>query len=227
MELLKQLVQVCRQHYEKMLLTLALLGLGAAVWFLTQAQRREAQKIEDVQTNLTPRVTKAFVAVDLSRYLAALQAAEKPVDLELGLPHHLLNPVKWQRKRDGQLIKIETQETVGPAQLKVVKVSPLHYRVTLERIASPGSFVVLISDDSVVDPKQRRVRRYVTAENRRNESFVLIEVKGSEENPELVLELAATQEKITISKEQPYDRVASYTVDLKYSLTDACSPTGA
>jgi hypothetical protein len=217
---MKQLLQVARLHYEKILLSLALVGLAVAVWILYQASVAEEQKIETTVTDYTGRAVQGVDPVNLVEFQQALEAAKTPPTLTLAPPHNLLNPVKWQKKPDGTFIKIRTGEEIGVGQLVVTNLTPLYYRITLDRIIGPGSYYMGIQNKGATNLSlQAKFPKYVTTtDNRKNETFTLLEAKGPPDNPELTLELAATQERVTVTKDQPYQRVESYEADLKYMI---------
>ena len=100
MESLKKIVQGCRQNYEKVILTVALVGLGWAVWELYKTSLEEekinAEYIKDVET----KAGKPVSPVDLTRNQAALKDASNAPSFNLAGGHYLFNPVIWQRRTD-------------------------------------------------------------------------------------------------------------------------------
>ena len=220
MESLKQFGQIGRQHYEKLLLTLALLGLGGAVWILYQSSQREEEKIRTSVRDYATRKTRSAEPIELTNYQGSLKAAATPLDLELTLPHNLLNPVTWQRKPDGSLIKIQTGSEVGPGQMAITNISPLYFRITLERIVSPGSYFFGVQNEAATNALLRgKASRYANlTDNKKNPVFTLVEAKGPPDNPELVLELVESQQHVSVSKDQPFQRVEGYTADMIYKV---------
>src|SRR5688500_17634089 len=98
----KNLTDSLRQHYEKIILTLALLGLAAAVLLLLKFSEAEKGKI-DQYVNRVRRAQGALVKpVDLTNLVQAVQLAQSPPDLDFGGTHHLFNPVKWQKDSQGR-----------------------------------------------------------------------------------------------------------------------------
>src|SRR5947207_10036059 len=96
---------VVRNHYEKFILGFALLGLGAAVVILMQASQSEQEKIQEYLKNVAQRSGAKVKPVDLSRLEATIKKAENPPPLNIAGEHNLFNPVKWQRRADGQIYK--------------------------------------------------------------------------------------------------------------------------
>src|SRR5882762_2524889 len=113
MESLKKIGQVCRQHYEKILLILVLIGVALAVAFLYQASQSEGEKLKAFLQDVGKRSGKPVKAVDLSRALAGLQQAQTPPALNLAAPpHNLFNPVKWQQQPNGILVPVRTGDEI-------------------------------------------------------------------------------------------------------------------
>jgi len=226
MESLKQIGELCRQHYEKFLLTLALLGLAFAAWVLYNKGEVERRNIQEVVEAQPLGKQKKVTPLDLSTNAAVRARAQQPPDLNFSPPHNLLNPVKWQRRPDGSLLKIQTGEEVGVAQMKVTRIQPLYYRISLDRFSPvPGGlpnifYLSAVDEASARNPRLlRRSPFYLnTTDNRKNDIVLLQTVQGTEEDPELVMELVENQEKITVSKSKPYERVSAYEADLLYTV---------
>ena len=130
MKFLRHLPGQLKRHYEKVLLVLALFGLVAAVITLNSQKSAENDKIETYNKSIGKRKPKSLSQVDLTALATALQHSTNPTSLNFSPPHNLFNPVKWQKKPDGTIIKIETGKEVGPnaAQVKAVHVDRAPHR---------------------------------------------------------------------------------------------------
>ncbi len=222
MEQLKQFIHGCRQHYEKILLSLVLLGLAGAIWILYSKAKDEDQKLKQSVGQVVSQKGREVPQLDLSRNTAVLQLAENPPALSFSAPHNLLNPVKWQQRADGTRIKIETGREVGIDQLLITNVEPLYFVVSLDRIPAPGSYFIGVEDQAAPRDYYGRPRpkqqKFATL-NAKNEIFTLKEIKGPPEDPtELVLELEKNQERISISKDNPYRRLDGFEADMVYPV---------
>jgi len=212
MEALKRIGELGKQHYEKILLTLALVGLGVAVAVLyTEGQSADSER-------RLPVIKKKLAPLEMSANEEARKMLASPPPLNFSSPHNLLNPVKWQRKQDGGLLKIETGEEVGVAQVKVTNITPLYYSIEVQRIPSENSAVLVVTDEAAEHPLVRRPRRVYVATDRPSDISILREVKGDKEDPELILEIVATQEAVSVKKDAPYRQVEGYTADLVYQI---------
>src|ERR1043166_77459 len=138
MKFLRNLPGLIKRHYEKVLLALALIGFIGAVWYLNEMKSEENAKIEKYDRETSRRKPKPVPTVDLSALGSALARATNPASLNLSPPHNLFNPVKWQRRPDGTLLKVETGREVGAPALEIVKITPLNLIITMEQPAGSG-----------------------------------------------------------------------------------------
>jgi len=225
MESLHKLIEVFKLHYEKIILGLVLVGLAGAVWFLYQEGLKEEQSNQSFVGGVGRRKVKGLPPVDLSGYQNVLKLAQSPPPLNLSGGHNVFNPVKWQKRPDGTLLKIETGKEVGPDAMTITKITPLHFIISLDR-AVPGGYFIGITREGADKPLLRRKQaRFVTAPHGTNEFFTLVEIQGSPEDPtELVLQLADTKELVSIAKTKEYKKVAGYEADLKYPIENKSYP---
>jgi hypothetical protein len=216
MDSLKKVLEVLRAHWEKVLLTLALVLLAGAVWSLYQASRKEEAKTADIPIDFQRRKVKGVQPMDLSRYKAVVAMAEKPESLVYSGPHNLVNPVKWLKKPDGSLLKVITGTEGTLDEVEVVRITPLRFIIALDRVSLPGYHITITNE--VAFGAARRIAQYATVNSQTLRVFTLREVRGSAEEPELILELKDTGERISIAKDKPYVRVDAYEADLRYKI---------
>ncbi len=233
MDFLRKIIAVCQNHFEKVILILALVGLAGAVAILQILSQNEAENLGKSETAQKGRKGKSLAPLNLARFQTVLQMAEKPPALDFSMPHHLFNPVKWQRRlTDGSLIKVQTGKEVGPGALTLAKVRELYFVISLERVSSTGSFTLGITHgEGAADPKQtKKVLKYdmrpsTKPEIPKKDLVAIREVKGTPEDPELVVELADTGEKLPpFTKEKPFRRVEGYEADLNYPVENKSFP---
>jgi hypothetical protein len=220
MESLKKLIQICRLHYEKILLVIMLLVLAVAVWILYQESQTEKVTIETKIQELKRTKVKTIKEVDLAGHHALMEKAQNPMHLEFSGQHNVLNPVKWLRRSDGSLIKVQTGKEVGPEALIITRDSPLKLTIALDGAAGNG-FNMTVTNEAIALPvRDRKPFVSLTSTNAANTRFfTLKEVKGPADNPELVLQMKDTLEPVTVSKSKPFTRIEGYEVDLKYPNT--------
>jgi hypothetical protein len=206
-----------KRHYEKVLLGAVLLGLAVFAAFLPIKIAREREEMRDKREKILSRRVEGLKAVDASRLEEAYHRLEAPVKPNFSSPHNLFNPMPWQKRPDGTLIKISTGGEIGPAALGLVKANPLYTVITYESAgADETTYLIGVERQAEVNPALRRKKSSYAKSNVKGEMFTLREATGTPEKREVALEMNDTGERVTISLAQPYRRVAGYTADLKY-----------
>jgi len=220
MDFLKKLPALLQQHYEKVLLGLALAALIVSGLLLTVQKAKEAEELQKYVQNITTRTPFRYTNINWSVYQQALAQGTNAVRVDFIHPrlHNLFGPVKWQRQPDGKLLKIEVGNEVGPEALKVTKVTPLYLTINIDRVESTNRFFLGVAREASTNVVLRRKNPfYVTVGGKdRLGTFTLREVKGTPEDPELVLELADTGERASVLKSAPFQKVEGYTASLVY-----------
>ena len=222
MQFLKKLPALFKQHYEKVLLGLAFIALGVAVWLLNDQIQKESEALKKLVGEIQKRNVKGIDPVDFTDQRATLGQFQNPPTLNFSVPHNLFNPVKWQRRPDGTLLKIEKGTEVGPDALRLANIRPLHLIITMEKVALPG-YNMRVTKEAHTN-KNARLPLPVTYVKLNEKdrggafaTFILREVKGAPEDPtELVVELVDTNERGSLSRDKPYMRVDGYEVDFNY-----------
>ena len=223
MALLKKIGEFVKSHYEKILLSVTLLGLAAAAAYLP-LKISETQKMLQSAKEFQPAAGKGKLPkpTDLSTNQIVLEHAQKLPNLDLGRPHNLLNPVTWKRAPDGRLIKIDSSEKEGPGALVITKINPLKLTITFASVSGSGDslrYQFTVRNEADPNRSKRGNIPKLVALNAKSDLFTLKQVRGPADNPtELVLELEDTKELVTVTKGKPYVRVNGYSADLTYPL---------
>jgi hypothetical protein len=227
MEQLKRITEVCRQHYEKLVLVLALLILAGAVYYLYSESQKEKQTLEDVPKDAKKPKGKLLPTVNLAPFLEAARDATNPPIVNLSGGHNTFNPVKWQVQRAGEEpVKVTTGTEIGPASCEIVRVTPLNLSIAYDRAAISGTppdiqvtgYHIVATNELATVPRLRRVTQFVQPNATNTQVFILTEIKGPKENP---TELVATlrdfgNETISFAPNKPYSRAVGYEAELKY-----------
>jgi hypothetical protein len=226
MDSLKKILELCKQHYEKLILILVLIILGVAVGYLYLESQKEKEKIREFFTDVGRRSNKPVPPANLTNYQTILAVAQNPPKLDLTQPHNLLNPVKWKKTPppNERLIK-EITGTESLDKLEILNIRPLNFTIALDRVAGPGYWINVTNEVAPVN--QRRIAQFagVNPVNTNTKVFILREVKGPPEEPtELILELKDSGERITITQDKPYVRPDAYEADLRFDLENKNFP---
>jgi len=167
---LSKITETFKLHYEKIVLSLVLAGLAAAVWFLYQESAKEEESASNFVQGVGTRKVKTVKPVDLSGYQNALKLVQSPPPLILSGGHNVFNPVKWQKRPDGTMIKIQTGKEVGPDAMMISKITPLYFIISLDRVANPG-YVLGITREAAEKPIDRKKKAKFATLNATNEFF--------------------------------------------------------
>jgi hypothetical protein len=221
-------MEFIKKNYEKIILSLVLLGLAGVLAFMPVMIYSDQQKMKDLQVLIIPRKVEPLPPLDLARYQGVLDRLKSPYNLDLSTTNKLFNPVDWLRVSDGRLVKAGG---TGPQFANVTKITPLYFSISLDSVMTntlgkPPRYAFSVADETAALPVQRRARHQYASKGEtvtdkslgKNEGFTLVEVKGLPENPdELDLKLADSGETVPVSKGKPYRRPDAYSADLKYA----------
>lgn len=206
-----------KKHWEKILLSIVLLGLAVAAAALPLEVSRVREYLSMQRDRIVVRTDpKPFQGVDLSTNRATLKRLAGPIDLEFAHGHNIFNPVQWQKRQpDGTYYKIPTSEHIGPAALVVTQIEELDLTVSFEGVeGTPENPRYRFTINREGESKQT-----ITATTRipRNKHFTLQEILGPKESPSgFKLQLQDDKEPIIVMKDKPYTRVIGYSAGLKY-----------
>lgn len=209
---LKNLLQ---QHYEKLILGLALVGLAAAVVILSRASGAEQEKIRTYIEHVERRSGAPVKPVDLTNMTQTLQWATNPPALKLAEEHNLFNPVKWSRRADGGWVK-QVKGTEGTVdELEILRIAPLQFMIYLDKYTGTG-YTMTVTNEAV---SRRGISQYYTLNDTNKPVLILRGFKGAPENPaELLVELKENGEQVTLSKDRPFIRTNTYEADLRWKV---------
>ena len=207
-----------KKHYEKILLTVALLGsvgLLVAMPFFIQADQKDADEHKNVffHGKVAP-----LPDLDMGLQNQLSQRLNGSFNLDLETTNKLFNPLEWQKTLDGRLIK---RENIGSKALTIVKINPLYLILKLDKVETNepvARYLIGVQHQASTKPAlQKPQHRGVSPGEKANDTFQLLSVTGAPENPDqLILKLVDSNETITLTPDKPYQRVDGYSVDLRY-----------
>ena len=200
-------MEFLKKHYEKILLSVVLLGLGAAAYWMNDSIAEAKADIE--KRTQMPAKGKLVQPVDLTNEVATLDKASNPPQVEISGAHNLFNPVTWKRKPDGTLMKVLKE---GPAAATITNIAPLYTTITFERAAGSGYYM------SIQQLSARRPQEYAKLKEKTKAGlFTITEVVGPAEDPtELVLDTPLSATPVRVSKGHPFQAVDGHIADLRY-----------
>jgi hypothetical protein len=212
-------MQFLKAHYEKIILSIVLLGLAAAAALMPLKVAQEREKEEARKDSIkNPKGIKELQPVDLSSNLMVLARTEKPERLKYAGEHNLFNPVRWQKGPDGS---IYSSKDAGPNALQVLQITPLHLQLKFEDVIPPPTPQDKIRYRlSVLNELQRPGARTGTPRDaglkEKNNMFTIEDIVGPPEDPkELQVLLPADKTPVVVSREKPFERILAYSADLR------------
>jgi hypothetical protein len=223
MDRLRNLTDVFRNHYEKIILTLVLIGLAVAVLFVQRASQRTEEAVDASVKEILSGKPKPVPPADLTNAVAVIKLHKSPPTLNFSAPHNLLNPVQWKRRGDQTLIKAPSQVEVWD-KMYITRITPLKLTLSLDKIPNPGGYFLGYQNEAAENPTQRKKYSPYVKLNETNKMtprpMVLREIRGPQEKPdELIVEFIDLGEKVTVTPDKPFERIEAYEGDLRNDFT--------
>jgi hypothetical protein len=215
-------MQFLKTNYEKVLLSIVLLGLAIAAATLPLQVANVRAELEETRRTLTVRVKpKPFQPADewLANSRQTVARLQTPLDLELAGGHNLFNPVPWRRV-DNRLIPIRDDSYFGPGAVKITQIRDLFLTVALDGIdqSEPPRYRVSVLNET--DSNPRPDTRTVSTASPRNNLIELVGVEGPPAEPDaLVLKVRGFDHAIRVAPGQKFQRVVGHAADLTYENT--------
>ena len=210
-------MEFLKKNYEKILLSVVLLGLVVALVFMALIIPSEQEKVREIGEGIISGRPVPLPNLDLTKESNVVARLQSPYKLDFETTNKLFNPVEWVRTPDGRLIKATG---IGPRAAVVTGITPLYTVLTLDAVDTNFGARYIISIERQAAPYpylRRKQQRFVSMDDAKKDVFTLLKVVGPAENPDyLVLRLADTGQEIQLSKAGPYRRVDDYQADLKY-----------
>jgi hypothetical protein len=206
---MQRILEFLKQHYDKIILCVVLIGLATAGVMLPK--QAEAVKESVAAPPPPPSNPEAMTPLDIGPLVSAIQQLTNPPALVLSGDHNLFNPVVWKREANGNLIKILK---TGADALIVTNITPLYQRIGLDHPSGDGYFMFTQAHSG------RRTNEYAKMnEKPKSGLYIIRDTKGSADDLtqfQLQLEILDTGEKVWITKDRPFERVDGQVVDLRY-----------
>jgi hypothetical protein len=213
-------MEFLRKHYEKIILSVVLLGLAVAAALLPMMVSRERSALEELERDIRQTPPKPLKASDLSTNELSLERLQKPSALKLAGEHNLFNPVQWQRRPDGTLFPIRTGKEIGAGALIIAKLSPLFLRIEFDGPTgtpeNPQYRFRILREAAKRADQRVPTTRSAPAVGSKNDVFMVKEMKPKDNPTEFVLELVEDKQQVAVTKEKPFSQVAGYLADLRY-----------
>jgi hypothetical protein len=209
-----------KKHYEKIVLSLVLLGAVGALVFLPFVIAADKQRQRDMEDGLIGGKATPLPELDMSQRQSVLERLNSPGGYDFSTTNKLFNPMQWQKAANGNLIKIKSGKEIGAEAVVITKITPLYFVLALDSVATNelgARYVISVERQAAALPAQRHKRQHYASVGDKNDTFTVTGVKGAPENPDaIILKLADTGELVALLKDKPYQRADAYSADLKY-----------
>lgn len=210
-----------KKHYEKLILSVVLLVVAAAAFWLTQNVSAVQSSLEEQLQTRVRGSRRPLPPVDLTNSIAAVESMSRPVNLDLSGDHNVFNPIRWIRGTD-LAPKPDPRQDLART-LNLVATRPLNLSITYigpTGIGDPYRYQFTIEQQHAKKPSDRRPVTLSLVEGTKNNFFLLREVRGPKDSAgEVVIELASG-ERVTLAKGKPFEKVMGHLADLRFENRD-------
>jgi len=218
-------MEFLKKHYEKVILSVVLLGLAIAAFMLTVQVKSVQETIQEQSQSRQRQQKKQIPPVNLATAEEAVQRLSRPMQLTLaGTDHNLANPVPWGRDKSSNLFKLKPGQGVGPNGLMVKQIDPLDLIIAYEEVAGKGDdirykFGITKEYAKQVNARRRNTFSATVGGKTTDGTLLLREIRGPKEDPtELACELLDNHEPFVLAKDKPFRKSLGYAVDLHYKI---------
>ena len=204
-----------KKHYEKVLLSVVLLGLGAVAYLLPTAVRQAQVTIPETQP--TRSTSNSVPPLSFEKANAALGKLTNPPVVDLSAEHRLFTPFTWKKMPNGSVKKFASEGVDGLSIIRGTN-RPLNMVISLDRGTTNGFYMTVAqqSKNEIAKPFLKLTDKFID-EKTKNRLFTVKEVRGTTNQPEIVIELADSPDPVSIKRGVPFSKVEAYSTDLKYA----------
>ena len=132
-----------KKHYEKVILSLVLLGVVGALVALPFVIAKDKADMEAMADIVTPK-PKDLPPLDLSAENNILARMQTSYALDLSTTNKLFNPVTWKKNEAGDLLKITSGHEIDAEAAVVTNITPLYFILSLETVETNVGFRYVI-----------------------------------------------------------------------------------
>lgn len=225
-----------KRHYEKIILSIVLLGLAGAAGYLTvKVNKVKAELKKDFDGPSGGGATLTYTnAAGMERKLTIVS---NPPPVNIDGEHRLFNPVLWKQTASGKLIRVRTGSEAGVGALKVTGVKPLFFTITFDKPSGSNPermrYAFKFHQQDKLDNRGRTPRpvsKYAGIDGKLGEwpfgeqtvNMYLKSIEGDPLSPDSFLigmrdtDNQDMTETITVTPAAPFEEIRTRLVDLSY-----------
>jgi hypothetical protein len=214
-------MEFLKKNYEKVVLSVVLLGLAVAAGLLLKRVADENQRLEAIRNLNLTTAPQELAPMDTSTNLTLLARLQRREAIALSGTNNLFNPVTWQRRGE-RLEKLETGSETGPAALEIIETKPLYTRVSYIGQTDAGGiaqYSFRIQREAAAKPADRAaLTRAFTKVGGQSAGLLLREIRPQppERPTEFVFESLDDKLPMVVGVGKDHESVAGYLVTLRY-----------
>lgn len=221
-------MEVLKNHYEKLILSVVLLGLAIAAGYLPFEVASVRERLAEVTTAIEEGKVEPLQPLDLSTNEAVLRRATSRVAFTFGKgPHGLFNPAGTWRKGPGP----GGWPPIPPAPsgvegLTVTGITPLLLKVEYQGVSQGSSaafglrYRFYVQNQASTNTTLARGRIVNLAKNEKpaaGDPLFIKDIIGAPEEPDAIqVQLTDTRAVVTVTRDKPHTEVAGYSADLRH-----------
>lgn len=204
-------MEFLKKHYEKVLLSVVLLGLGAVAYWLPNAVREAETTTTPPPPQSARSKSNSIPPITFERELAALDNLTNPPVVTFSGEHRVLNPATWKKMPDGSIKKFLSE---GVESLVIKTNHPLYLVISLDRSSASGFYITVQQQ-----AKGERNTEFLKVNDKsKTKLFTVTEARGDTNEPSEVIIEMPESDPVSLKKGSPYQKVEGYSTDLKYDL---------
>lgn len=211
-----------KKHYEKILLSVVLLGLAVAAGYLPFEVANVREKLAAVTSAVDDPKVAPIPDLNLSTNEAVLARLKGPIVFGFGTGKHgLFNPSgTWMKgKGPGGFPPIPPPPS-GLEGLVVTNITPLLLRIEFQGISQSGTstrYRFYVQNQAASISSLQRGRIVILSTNDKPDVILLKDVIGPKDNPDgFRVELTDARTTVVVPKDKGYSEVAGYSADLRH-----------
>jgi len=213
-----------KNHYEKLILSVVLLGLAAAAGYLPFEVASVRERLAEVTTSIEEGKVEPIPALDLSTNEVVLGRLKGRIDFTFGEgTHGLFNPAGVWKKGPGP----GGWPPIPPAPsgllgLVVTNITPLMLKLEYQGLSQTGSggttrYRFYTQNQASTNSALQRGRIVIQGANDKPDVFLIKDIIGARENPDgFLLELVDSRTTVSVGREKPFSEIAGYSADLRH-----------
>jgi len=207
-------MEFLKKHYEKIILSVVLLGLAAVSALLPFKIAEIVDKINEEPVVPKPK-TAELIAAD--KHLTTIQKGKEPPPVNFSGSHRVINPVRWVQNQNKEILKFEGK---GPGDAKVTAVKALKLYITFKGADTSGArtrYIFDVTQEAHVLPRKRKEEERKLEVGFSNEVFLLKELQGNNpDSPTGAVLRMDDGDTITVKTGETYEKVEGYSVDFTF-----------